>query len=51
VLADDRLAALRPLVLARPVLDVPDPRQAVLMAAPEQFLATTLTEVGQDEAT
>jgi len=43
VLADPRLAVLAPLVVAR-VLDVPDPRQDVLLAAPEQFLATTLTE-------
>ena len=33
VLADRRLAALRPLVTGR-LLDVPDPRQAVLEAAP-----------------
>jgi peptide subunit release factor 1 (eRF1) len=46
VLADPRLAALRPLVLAAPVLDVPDPRREVLERAPEQFLATTLTEGG-----
>ncbi|MDP9498027.1 MAG: hypothetical protein M3P46_10315, partial [Actinomycetota bacterium] len=33
VLADRRLAALAPLVTGR-LLDVPDPRQAVLAAAP-----------------
>ncbi len=44
VLADPRLAALRPLVVERPVLDVRDPRIDVLERAPEQFLATTLRE-------
>ncbi len=43
VLDDPRLAALRPLVAER-VLDVPDPRQAVLEAAPERFLAVRLRE-------
>ncbi len=43
VLADARLAALRPLVADR-VLDVPEPRQAVLEAAPEQFLGVRLRE-------
>ncbi len=44
VLADPRLAALRPLVVERPVLDVRDPRIDVLERAPEQFLATSLRE-------
>ena len=39
VLEDARLAPLRPLVQPR-VLDVPEPRQAVLRGAPERFLAT-----------
>ena len=38
VLADRRLARLLPLVVDR-LLDVPDPRQKVLLAAPEQFRA------------
>jgi hypothetical protein len=33
-------------VVERPVLDVPDPRREVLERAPEQFLATTLTDSG-----
>ncbi len=41
VLADDRLAALRPLVAER-VLDVPDPRLKVLRATPAAFLATVV---------
>ncbi len=36
VLADPRLAALRPLVVP-PLLDVPDPRRAVLDATPARF--------------
>jgi hypothetical protein len=38
VLADRRLEPLRPLVTGR-LLDVPDPRQVVLEAAPQQFRA------------
>lgn len=38
VLADPRLGALRQLVVA-PLLDVPDPRRAVLDSAPARFLA------------
>jgi peptide subunit release factor 1 (eRF1) len=39
VIADARLATLRPLVTGR-VLDVPDPRLHVLRAMPERFTAT-----------
>jgi peptide subunit release factor 1 (eRF1) len=39
VLADSRLARVRPLVSGR-VLDVPDPRLHVLRAMPERFTAT-----------
>jgi peptide subunit release factor 1 (eRF1) len=39
VVADPRLAPLRPLVTGR-VLDVPDPRLHVLRAMPERFTAT-----------
>lgn len=39
VLEDPRLAALRPLAVER-VLDVPDPRLAVLRATPDAFRAT-----------
>jgi peptide subunit release factor 1 (eRF1) len=42
VLEDVRLRPLRPLV-AEPVLDVPEPRLAVLEATPDRFLATRLT--------
>jgi peptide subunit release factor 1 (eRF1) len=42
VLEDPRLRPLRPLV-AEGVLDVPDPRLAVLRSAPDRFLATRLT--------
>jgi peptide subunit release factor 1 (eRF1) len=42
VLEDPRLRPLAPLVQER-VLDVPDPRLAVLRATPEQFMATQLT--------
>jgi peptide subunit release factor 1 (eRF1) len=42
VLADRRLAPLRALAVDR-VLDVPDPRLAVLRATPERFLATVVT--------
>ncbi len=45
VLADPRLAPLRALVAER-VLDVPDPRQTVLEATPEQFLAVRLRDGG-----
>lgn len=41
VLADPRLADLQALV-ARPWLAVPDPRQRVLVATPEQFLAVRI---------
>jgi VLRF1 release factor-like protein len=41
VLDDARLQSLRPLVAGR-VLDVPDPRLAVLRDTPDLFLATTL---------
>lgn len=44
VLADRRLEALRPLVTGR-LLDVPDPRQAVLLTAPEQFRAVQVRVV------
>jgi hypothetical protein len=42
VLADPRLAPLRPLVTGR-LLAVPDPRLKVLQAAPEQFLAVRIS--------
>jgi peptide subunit release factor 1 (eRF1) len=42
VLEDERLAPLRPLVQER-VIDVPDPRLAVLRKTPERFLATVVT--------
>ena len=45
VLADDRLARLRPLVTGR-VHDVPDPRLHVLRAMPERFTATTVRPFG-----
>jgi len=41
VLADPRLAGLRPLLLPQ-VFAVPDPRLRVLQAFPEQFLALTI---------
>jgi hypothetical protein len=41
VLADPRLAPLRPLVTGR-LLAVPDPRLKVLQATPEQFLAVRI---------
>lgn len=44
VLADDRLAALRPLVTAR-ILDVPDPRLRVLKETPRLFRAVRITVV------
>jgi peptide subunit release factor 1 (eRF1) len=46
VLADQRLAPLRPLVAAR-VHDVPDPRLVVLRAMPERFLATIVLPSGR----
>ena len=46
VLADQRLAPLRPLVTGR-VLDVPDPRLAVLRETPERFLATVVRPTGR----
>jgi hypothetical protein len=42
VLADPRLAPLRPLVTGR-LLNVPDPRLRVLQATPEQFLAVRIS--------
>jgi peptide subunit release factor 1 (eRF1) len=45
VLADARLARLRPLVTGR-VLDVPDPRLHVLRALPERFTATIVRPSG-----
>ena len=42
VLEDKRLAAVAALAQPR-ILDVPDPRLAVLRATPEQFLATIVT--------
>ena len=44
VLADARLAPLRPLVVP-PLLDVPDPRKAVLDTAPARFRAVRITLV------
>jgi hypothetical protein len=44
VLADARLAPLRPLVVP-PLLDVPDPRRAVLDSAPTRFRAVRITLV------
>jgi hypothetical protein len=44
VLADTRLAALRPLVTG-PLIDVPDPRRAVLDAAPARFRAVRVVVV------
>jgi peptide subunit release factor 1 (eRF1) len=46
VLADPRLAPLRPLVTDR-VLDVPDPRLAVLRSMPDRFLATVVRPSGR----
>jgi hypothetical protein len=46
VLADPRLAPLRPLAVGR-VHDVPDPRLAVLRAMPERFLATIVLPSGR----
>jgi peptide subunit release factor 1 (eRF1) len=46
VLADQRLAPLRPLVAGR-VLDVPDPRLAVLRETPDRFLATVVRPSGR----
>jgi peptide subunit release factor 1 (eRF1) len=45
VLADARLARLRPLVTGR-VIDVPDPRLHVLRAMPERFTATIVRPFG-----
>ena len=44
VLADPRLAPLRPLVVP-PLLDVPDPRKAVLDSAPARFRAVRIVLV------
>jgi hypothetical protein len=49
VLADARLAPLRPLVAPR-VLDVPEPRLDVLRATPERFLATIVEPSGRISA-
>jgi hypothetical protein len=46
VLADARLAPLRRLIVDR-VLDVPDPRLAVLRAMPDRFLATIVRPSGR----
>jgi peptide subunit release factor 1 (eRF1) len=46
VLADARLAPLRPLVADR-VLDVPDPRLAVLRETPQRFRATIVRPSGR----
>jgi Actinobacteria/chloroflexi VLRF1 release factor len=46
VLADPRLRPLRPLAAER-VLDVPDPRLAVLRAMPDRFLATIVRPSGR----
>jgi Actinobacteria/chloroflexi VLRF1 release factor len=46
VLADPRLAALRPLIAER-VHDVPDPRLAVLRSMPERFTATIVQPSGR----
>jgi hypothetical protein len=46
VLADARLAPLRPLVADR-VLDVPDPRLAVLRETPQRFQATIVRPSGR----
>ena len=48
VLADQRLEALRPLVTGR-LLDVPDPRQAVLLTAPGLFRAVHVRVVDPDQ--
>jgi peptide subunit release factor 1 (eRF1) len=46
VLADARLAPLRALVAGR-VLDVPDPRLAILRETPQRFLATIVRPTGR----
>ena len=46
VMADQRLAPLRPLVADR-VIDVPDPRLAVLRDTPQLFLATIVRPSGR----
>jgi peptide subunit release factor 1 (eRF1) len=46
VMADERLAPLRPLVTDR-VIDVPDPRLHVLRETPERFLATLVRPSGR----
>jgi peptide subunit release factor 1 (eRF1) len=46
VLADTRLAPLRALVAGR-VLDVPDPRLAILRETPQRFLATIVRPTGR----
>ena len=42
VLEDPRLRPLKHLMVAERVLDVPDPRLAVLRRTPDAFLATIL---------
>jgi peptide subunit release factor 1 (eRF1) len=46
VMADERLAPLRPLATER-VIDVPDPRLHVLRETPERFLATVVRPSGR----
>ena len=46
VMADQRLAPLRPLVSGR-VIDVPDPRLTVLRETPQRFLATIVRPTGR----
>jgi hypothetical protein len=49
VLADNRLASLRPLVIRR-VLDVPDPRLRVLQGTPRLFRAVRVRVVDPPDA-
>ena len=49
VLADDRLAPLRPLVTGR-LLDVPDPRLSVLEATPQMYRAVPITVLDTSRA-
>ncbi|MBX6391218.1 MAG: hypothetical protein IRZ08_19880 [Frankia sp.] len=53
VLADPRLAPLRPLLVAEPFLTVPDPRRRVLEQAPRLFRAVRIrvSEPGQPPGT
>jgi hypothetical protein len=50
VLADTRLAPLRPLVVP-PLLDVPDPRRAVLDSAPARYRSVRIVLVDQPSKT